>query len=114
LEASAYEIIENTLLGYLDSMERDIRIERIDDLLHRLNFERRLSGLTDNQLDHMHNNTLSQPQRAKLEQCKTDRERDELLNEYARVQYFRQCMWVDYLNGTAIDPPILGKPPAHE
>lgn len=109
---TVYQGIENNLLEYLDGLESQERIERIDDLLHRLNFERRLTGLTEHQLEHMHNRSLSEPQRAKLDQCQTEKAREELLNHYARAQYFRDCAWVDYLNGTCNDPPCPATPPA--
>ena len=109
LADSVFHKIEKELLDYLDVLELNERIKRIDDLIHRLNFERRLSSLAPNQLDNVLNCTLSEPQLARLDKCKTAIERDAILHGYARTLYFRDCSWVDFLNGTTSEPPVPAK-----
>lgn len=111
---SAFLLLENAVLEYLDACDEKERVERIDDLLHRLNFERRLTLLTPNQQESMNNHTLHPTQRARLDACKTKSERDKLISEMARTQYMRDCAWVDYLNGGRAEPPVkaeLQSPP---
>lgn len=110
LADSVFHKIEKGLLDYLDVLELNERIERIDDLIHRLNFERRLSSLAPNQLDNVLNCTLSEPQLAQFDKCKTAIERNAVLHGYARTLYFRDCSWVNYLNGTSSEPPVPAKP----
>lgn len=108
---AAYQAIEETLVGYLGGLEPEARIGRIDDLLHRLNFERRLAGLTEYQLARMNDRELSEAQLARLDQCKTKEGREEVISIFARAQYFRDCAWLDYLNGVCDDPPSPAEPP---
>jgi len=103
---SAYFALEKSLLKYLDDLDENERVEKIDDLLHRLNFERRLAALTTNQREHMNNRDLSPAARARLDEAKSDAEREELITMYARSQYFRDCAWADYLNNGGT-PPVL-------
>jgi len=110
LADSVFHKIEKGLLDYLDVLESNERIERIDELIHRLNFERRLSSLAPNQLDSVLKYTLNEPQFARLEKCKTALERDAVLRGYIRSMYFRDCTWVDYLNGTSSEPPVPAIP----
>jgi len=104
---SAFPALENAVLEYLDALDEKQRVERIDDLLHRLNFERRLTLLASNQREAMNDRTLHPTQRARLDACKTEAERDKLISEMARSQYFRDCAWVDYLNGGCAEPPVM-------
>lgn len=92
------------LVDHLDSLDKEARLEAIDDALHRLNFERRVTALTEKQLQHMHDNSLSIAQRERLDACNTDEQRDEVITGYARATYFKQCAWSDYLNGATDEP----------
>jgi hypothetical protein len=103
---SAFPALETAVLEYLDTLDEKERVERIDDLLHRLNFERRLAALTPNQRESMNNRDLSPAARARLDEAKSEAEREELITMYARSQYFRNCAWVDYLNNGGT-PPVL-------
>ena len=104
---SAFPALETDVLEYLDALEEKERVERIDDLLHRLSFERRLTLLAPNQREAMNDRTLHSTQRAGLDACKTEAERDKLIGEMARTQYFRRCAWSDYLNGVRAEPPVM-------
>jgi len=89
-------------LDDLDAMEKEAKIEFLDDAIHRLNFERRLASLSEKQ----HDESLSKWQHEKIDACKTEKDRDDLFNNYARTMYFRRCMWIDYLNGSSDDAPV--------
>ncbi|MES2314967.1 MAG: hypothetical protein V4524_03495 [Patescibacteria group bacterium] len=101
-----FQKIEGAMLAFLDTLGKDDRLARIDDLLHRLNFERRLTALTDEERDHMNDESLSPEARQKLDEAKTEAERENLITMYARSTYFRQCAWKDYLNGTTNEKPF--------
>lgn len=90
----------------LDDMDQDEKLEALDDAIHRLNFERRLAALDENQLKHMGDDSLNIHEKKKLKECETEEQRDALFTDFARTRYFRQCAWVDYLNGVHPDPPI--------
>lgn len=94
----------HSLIESIEVMERRARIRVIDDLLHRLKFERRWQSLTPNQIEHMTDESLSGAERAALGACRTDAEADESLGMYARARYFRRCAWGEYLNGQAEAP----------
>lgn len=83
----------------LDSLDQKEKLNVIDDALHRLNFERRLAALSKSQLKHLENENLNNAQRKRLEGCETKEQYDNVIEEYARNMYFRQCAWGDYLNG---------------
>jgi len=104
--------LEKNVLQYLDELVEQERVERIDDLLHRLHFERRLTLLTPNQHAAMNNRTLHPTERANLDACKTGVERDKLIAGLARAQYCRDCAWGDYLNGVCAEPPVMPIQPA--
>jgi hypothetical protein len=98
--------IEQDLLGFLDKLSKKERLEKINDLLHRLNFERRL---TDEDLVNMNDESLSSYERKKLDGAKTDQERDQLFTDFARLRYFRRCAWISYLNGESKEKPFTSK-----
>ena len=104
------EELENLILQELDrSADSKERIEKIDDLLHRLNFERRLSCLSDEEREDMVSagrGRMTPEMREKIDACKSEAERDALIHGYARAQYFRQCAWADYLNGVSQNKPF--------
>lgn len=88
----------------LDELTKEEKIEALDDALHTLNFERRLASLTDKQLEHLNGEVLSEAQREKLDACKTEEDREIVIEDYARASYFRECAWGDYLNGVGKVP----------
>lgn len=92
-------------LDALDAMDTKERINAIDDALHRLNFERRVTLLTDTQRKHMSEAPSLQQLKA-MNECKTDKERDALINDMARATYIKRCAWADYLNGVTPNAPV--------
>lgn len=102
---SAFVRLEETMLELLDALEEKERVERIDDLLHRLNFERRLTLLAPNQREAMNNRSLTEHDRKKIDACTTEQQRERVFQDLARTQYFRDCAWIDYLNGGTDVPP---------
>ena len=105
------------LISYLESpdfaeMDSKARVNELDDLMHRLQFERRLAMLSPNQYQAMSDKSLNPYQLAKLKNCKTDAERDFLFTDFARLQYFRDCAWIDYLNGVCDHPPVAAEEPS--
>jgi len=102
---SAFDTAIQTLLEHLDTLNKTERVERIDDVIHRMNFERRLTLLTDNQRKHMEGNGMSEAVRAQLHELKGTPKFEHKIEEFARSLYFRQCAWVDYLNNGG-EPPI--------
>ncbi len=105
-KSAEFQKTEETLLAFLDTLEKDERLKSIDDLLHRLNFERRLTTLTDEEREHMNNESISPEARQRLDDARTPAEREELITMYARSTYFRRCAWIDYLNGSICIKPF--------
>jgi len=100
---------EKALMVYidaLDALDRDARVETIDDAIHRLGFERRLTLLTDKQRQHMMDESMSDAVRQRIDSCKTEKERDEYVTGIARAAYFRRMAWAAYLNGETPHAPI--------
>lgn len=100
-EEISLEKITELLLEFLDGLDKPERIEAIDTLIHRLNFERRVTTLTEKEAEHMMNEGLSPAQKEKLDEAKAKGNQskyDELINAYARATYFRRMAWVAYLN----------------
>lgn len=104
------EIIRQHLDASADKKER---IEKIDDLLHMLNFEHRLASMTDEEREYMvaaGEVRMTPENRKYLDGLKTDAERDKAIEGWARACYFAQCAWSDYLNGTSPNKPFTSKP----
>lgn len=99
------ENLEEIILASLGRLEVKERISLIDDLIHRLKFERRVALLTPKQLEHMSNH-LSVEQKDRINNCKNEKERNEVVHGYARCNYIRELAWANYLNGWTDDPPF--------
>jgi len=102
-----YKEIETALLEFLDKTRRRKRLEIIDELLHSLNFARRVAMLTNEEMAHMCNQSLSPAAKKGLDEAATEEERDELFTMYARSNFFRRCAWADYLNGVTEQKPLV-------
>lgn len=90
----------------LDSIKnKKKRIEETLDIIHALEFEIRVSALSDEQESHLMNMSLSAAQRKRLDKA-NKKDRPAIFEEYARCSYFRRCAWSNYLNGITNDPPI--------
>jgi hypothetical protein len=99
--AQAAETVEKAIIQYLDSQEtKPARISAIDDLIHLLNFERRLAMLDEKQIFAMQCHP-SQEMTDSLNACKSEKDREELIESASIVLYFRRCAWTEYLNGTS-------------
>jgi len=106
--------VADLVRAHLDaSSDQAQRLERIADLEHVLGFERRLAELTLEERDALEEANyprLSDAQRKRLDECKTDEERDRIFNDLGRAHFFRRCAWADYLNGvTRYKPPVTEK-----
>jgi hypothetical protein len=98
---------------YLDSSANlNERLERIKDLRHCLNFEKRLAELTEEESEAMvmaGEGHLTDQQRLMLDSCVTEKEKDRLIAGFARQQYFIQCACASYLNGESDLKPVDSK-----
>lgn len=101
-----FERVIDSVVSSLDCLEAESRIEAIEDLIHRLNFERRWFSLAPNQLQHMLNESLNCAEHEALRKCASKKQREKLFSDYARTRYFRRCHWMMYLNGESKDAPI--------
>lgn len=100
---------EAKLLEHLDSLDEEKRVDRIDELIHFLNYQRRYLLLTDEERAHACDESLSPAMRDKLDKAKTEAEREKLIQMYARGNFFRKCAWADYLNGVTEEKPFDSK-----
>lgn len=108
--AVSVEECTEQLVAAIDCIEDSRkRCKAIEDVRHRLEFERRWNLLSKKQLDHMLNTSLTKEQRKALDAAssKSAKAFDALVADYARNLYFRRAAWVSYLNGEG-DPPIIG------
>lgn len=86
-----------TLCETLDELPQEKRIETIDDKIRRL---------TPEQIKHLCDQSLNEDEKEALAACKTEAEREDRINVYARARFFRQCHWRMYLNGEMKEPPV--------
>ncbi len=96
-----FQLLEEQLL----QVDPKTRIDWLEAAIDRLQFELRLQQLQPNQLEHLCDESLRPAERARLAQCKTEAERAEYVETYARARYFRRCAWINYLNGVTDVPP---------
>lgn len=106
--------IADTIRAYLDLSgdNKKDRLEKIDDLIHLLSFEKRLTSLTEDEAFHMmnaDNGNSDEITRYRILHCKTDKDQEEVINDIARRRYFIQCAWSDYLNGISDFKPYDSK-----
>jgi len=101
-----FEKILKVDIDALDALDRNARVDAIDDAIHRLSFERRVTLLTDKQRQHMMDESMSDTVRQRIDSCKSDKEREEYITGIARATYFRRMAWAAYLNGETPDAPI--------
>ncbi len=102
----------NTLMDLWDAITKDMsredRVEFADVIINGIAFDRRLQSLTTKQIEHMTvMEGITEEQRKRIDASKTDENRDDVIEEYARGEYFKTCAWVDYLNNG-------GKPPLED
>jgi len=91
-----------------DCMSQEDRVDLADAIINMVQYERRLWSLTQRQVDHMSvMEGITTAQRERIDKCKTDEAKDDVIAEYARAEYFKSCEWTDYLNNG-------GKPPLED
>lgn len=106
-ENEEFEKLQESILGYLDTLESTQRTEHLEDLIHRFKFELRFARLTDEERAHMLDESLSPEARAALDKEKPGSKRfDDRVQMYARSTYFRRVAWVAYLNGETKEKPF--------
>ncbi|HET8688319.1 MAG TPA: hypothetical protein VFM18_17050 [Methanosarcina sp.] len=100
-----------TIQNYLDeSVNKEERLNKILDLIHILNFEKRLAELTDAETDAMMAaGSLNEKQIQQIKLCDNEESRERLIADFSRQQYFLQCAWTAYLNGTDDFKPFCSK-----
>lgn len=101
-----FEKILSVDIDALDNLEKEARLVAIDDAIHRLHFERRVTLLTDKQQQHMMDESINDAERQRLDGFKNEKERTEYLNGIARAIYLRHMTWASYLNGETPNAPI--------
>lgn len=105
---------EEGLLSFLDQLDSSERIEAVEDLLHRLNFEKRLMLLTDEEKGRMLDESLSEQEAEALAKEKPGSQSyEDRLTMYGRARYFRRMAWTAYLNGETLVKP-WSSPPKNE
>jgi hypothetical protein len=105
--------IIQTIQDYLDqSNDNSVeRLEKIEDLLHLLNYEKRITELTDEEADAMiaaSAGSLSDKERELLAQLSPEK-REVWISKYARQQLFIQYAWSNYINGITDYKPVDSK-----
>jgi hypothetical protein len=87
------------------------RIKRIEDILDFLNYNLRLTKLSNEEkedfVNSMEGYPLTDEMLKTLKLCKNKQEEDHYITMWARSNYFRQCFWLEYLKGKSDTKPIL-------
>ncbi len=107
--ATRFRDVQRLIKKYLDRARgpKDLA-NRIDGLRGLVTFEERLRGMTKEERLHM-GGFLSQAACDRIANTKTEIERDEVVKECARVNYFCKRAWLDYLYGYADEKPFVSK-----
>lgn len=103
------EIIHREIVEKLDALPKETRTDFINEIIERLEFEKRWQGLAANQIRHLCDESLSDAALRALDDCKTDEERNVRIDMYARSLHFRKLAWIGYLNDDTDEPPIAGQ-----
>jgi hypothetical protein len=86
------------------------RLKRIEALEQFLGYDRRLTELSDDEKEAFVNSmegNLSDHERRMIANKPEGAEREKYIDSLARANYFRRCAWMNYLNGTSKDKPIV-------
>ena len=109
-----------TIGNYLDESNSDStkRLSKIEALIKFLEFEKRVTEMTDAEKQHYYRcldgPQLSDKMRATLDSCTTEEKRNYYIEMWARATYFTRCAWDTYLH-TGKDKPQIPQqniPPA--
>lgn len=91
--------------------KEDERIKAIKELLDFLNYNLRLTELTAEEkqdfIKTIEGNNLSDACRDKINNAKSETEKNYYVDMYARANYFRKCAWMDYLYGKSNEKPTI-------
>lgn len=94
-----------------ESEDTPKRVFKIKELLSYLNYNLRLTELSDEELNAyrqcVDGPVLSDQMRATLEGCKTEDGRKYYTDMWARSVYFRRCAWDEYLYGETDKKPFV-------
>lgn len=90
-------------LDILDDLQQKERIELLEDAIHRLNYEKRFATLNEKQLSHL-NGTMTKETREYLNGLDKEK-RENAFEQHARALSFRECAWINYLNGFSNEIP---------
>ncbi|MEK7070687.1 MAG: hypothetical protein AAB966_02680 [Patescibacteria group bacterium] len=89
------------------------RLKRIDEMLFFLNFNRRLTKLSDEEKQDFANCHEGFPwtenMRATYDNAPDKKTKDYYIDMWARSTYFRRCAWESYLSGYTNDKPTIQK-----
>lgn len=89
------------------------RLKRIDEMLFFLNFNRRLTELSDEEKeDFVYSNEgypWTDDMRKAYDTATDDITKQQYLEMWSRSTYMRQCDWNSYLTGQTEEKPILQK-----
>ena len=89
------------------------RLKRIDEMLFFINFNRRLTELTDEErVDYTMSHEgypWTENMRKTYDNARDQETKDHYIDMWARSRYIRQCAWDDYLAGYANKKPTLQK-----
>ena len=94
-----------------DCREKEDRIKKLGELKDYLDFNLRLTELSDEELESYHRchdgPVLSDEMRATLDSCKTGTQRKYYTEMWARALYIRRCEWDSYLYGETDEKPAI-------
>lgn len=98
--------IEEQMVNHIGTLPKDKIAEFCDEMGRRLNFEKRLASMTDDELRRIGDPILTKEQRKVLDACTSEKQRDERITGWARAHYFVKVMWLDWLNGVTDKRPL--------
>lgn len=107
-KAPHFTRLKADLLLFMDKVKGKRRLQRIENLLRILNFERRFALLAREEVASMNDESLSPAMRRQFDEADAT-ERERLIAGWARVFYFRRLAWINYLNGGTEDKPFTSK-----
>ncbi len=105
-------IIDEHLQEVNDNTEE--RVKRIKTFLEYLNYNLRLTELSDEEkqsfVGSMDGAPLSPEMKKTMDECKkksTEKEYNHYIEMWARSIYFRRCDWLQYLHGETNEKPFV-------
>ena len=108
-DAKILEVIDVHLQEVND--DQALRLSRIDGLIDFLQYQRRLTALSDEEREDygytLQGYPLTDEQRKIMDDCKSEKARDYYVEMWARSTYFRRCAWQSYLFGQTTDKPSV-------